>query len=362
MESLLLDADLQDLASSTRSMLQSVCPISRVREVSESDDALDGTLWSRLANDLGVQGLLVDEKYSGSDAGLKAAAVVAIEIGAALVPGPILPTMMSGHALRVASATAAADVSEGIADGSIMAALLLPSQHAVRVHRSPSGDARLTGTSPLVQSGRSLDVVLLVAEFDEGLVLAVARRGDGWSHPPVSSVDLTRRYDSLDLRDAEAQLFDLTSEDVVRLEAAVATVTAAGQHGVMRRTVDETVSYCSNRIAFGRVVGSFQAMKHQLAELTCVVAQSDGLLSAAAASEYLPSDDFAAAAWSSLCWSGPRSADVSSECLRLLGGIGYTWEHDAHLFFRRSRVDEHHLGHPLEHRRRLARLLGLIAE
>lgn len=359
MHSLLMDADVKDLVSAVRSQLASAQPLARIRNVAESADALDPDAWSLLARQIGVQGLLVDPDRGGGGGDLRAGSAVAIELGAALTPGPVTATMLAGHVLALADPDDAAGLQARIAEGTLMADVLLREQHDIHAVRNVNCGVRLEGAAPAVLAGSRLDLLMLNLSLDGTAGLALVTDVHGRTHRRVSSLDITRRYDDVILDGSPARFVPIDSETDSRIVATSEVLLASSQLGLMQRCLADTVAYCQERFAFGRAVGSFQAVKHQLAELACVVAQADGLVSDAVASEHDSITEFSRASAAAVCWNGPRATSVASECLRLLGGIGYTWEHDAHLFFRRARVDEHALGDPLAHRRRLAGLLGL---
>ncbi|MEU1953451.1 acyl-CoA dehydrogenase family protein [Nocardia rhamnosiphila] len=360
---LLMDEDIRDLVTSVRAMVSTRVPLGQVRRIAESSSGTDPELWRCWAREIGVQGLLIDERHGGSGADLRAASAVATELGAGLVPGPLVPTVLAGLAVRLAGGAGTAKESSGIADGTLAAALVLPDLHSVVVvpDTQDPESGRAGGVVPLVQDGASLDLLVLVVDVGAHPHLAVVPRGPHWVASDRGSLDVIHRFAHIEVSEAPVRLLPLDDDRVTRLEAAAAILATSAQFGLMRRSLDETIAYCADRHAFGRAVGSFQAVKHQLAELACAVAQADALLSdAVAAATEEPADALLAAeaAW---CFTAPMGTRVVSECLRLHGGIGYTWEHDSHLYFRRARSQEHALGPTTEHRRRLAGLLGLSA-
>lgn len=358
---LVLDDDLADLARSARAFIRTHSPLTHVRAIAEEADARDPDLWLRAAREIGVQGVLVADEQGGAGGDMRAAALLAEELGAALVPGPFIPTLIASYALGLAKDADFSAVLTGIADGGVTAVLVPVSDDRVELEVTRrNGVASVSGTIAAVHDGSTIDLLVVLADDEAGSFLVVLERDEkSWSAEAVSTVDVTRRYARVRLSGAAGRVgvLPLRARDLV--VAAADTLVSAGQLGLMRRTLDDTIEYCSQREAFGRVVGSFQAVKHQLAELTCTVAQAEALVRDAAAGFVEAADEAPLAAATALCVSGPAGTNVAAQCLRLLGGIGYTWEHDAHLYFRRARVDEVSLGRPQTHRHRLAALLGL---
>lgn len=350
--------ELRDLGASVRAMVATHSPVSHARARAEGDAAMDPAWWRAWAHEVDLPGLLVDESYDGGGAGLDAAAVVAAELAAGLVPGPVVATMLAGLALsRAGAGDAARRVSAGTP-----AALVLPGAHDLTLSDPPHSDAgplRVTGTIPVLDHAEDLALVVAVLRSPGGAQLAVIDAAAIEVTPIAHPLDLTCRTGRITLDRVTAELVDIADDLAEELVVAATVLACAGQVGLMRHALTESVRYLKARTAFGRVVGSFQGVKHQLAELACEVAEAEALLADAVSAATGRDPDAHLAALAAWCRIAPVGTCVVSECLRLHGGIGYTWEHDAHLWFRRARHNQSALGRPDRSRQQLAALLGL---
>lgn len=349
------EPELSDLAASVRAMISAHSPVAATRAWAESDAPMDPVWWRAWADQTDLPGLLISEQYGGSGADLDAAAVVSAELGAGLVPGPVTSTMLAGLAHSRAGASQAAG---RVAAGRTPAALVFADAHDLAI--SDHGPSRVTGAIPTLDHAADLAAVVAVISSAEGTRLALMDAAAAEVTPVAHPLDLTRRTGRMSFREADAEFFEITGDVVDELVIAATVLVSAEQVGLMRHALTESVRYLNARTAFGRVVGSFQGLKHQLAELACEVAQAEALLADAVAAATNRDEDALLAALAAWCLIAPSGTHVVSECLRLHGGIGYTWEHDAHLWFRRARHNQAARGRLVGNRQRLAALLGLV--
>ncbi|MFC8386350.1 acyl-CoA dehydrogenase family protein [Nocardia sp. NPDC057272] len=338
------EPELSQFAGSVRAMIAAHSPVDATR--AGAGAPMDPAWWQTWAAEMDLPGLLVGEADGGAGAELDAAAIAATELGAGLVPGPLTSTMLAGLALSRAGASKAAG---RIAAGTAPAALVLADAHDL------TAGEQVSGTIPTLDHAADLAVVVAVL----GNRLAVLETSTATVTPVEHPLDETRRAGRMTFAGADAKFFDITAELATELVVAATVLAAAEQFGLMRHALAESVEYLNARTAFGRVVGSFQGLKHQLAELACEVAQADALLADAVAAATNRDADAELAAVAAWCRIAAAGTHVVSECLRLHGGIGYTWEHDAHLWFRRARHNQSARGRLVVQRQRLAELLGL---
>ncbi len=306
--------------------------------------------WNRAAKELGLFGVGLPESTGGAGGGPLELAVVHEEFGRALIGGSFFATTaLAGPALLAAGDT---ELLPRIAAGDITATLALDA--AVTAERG-AGTWRLTGRCDRVLSGADADVVLVPTG---GKLFALA--GDDISSVvALSTLDPSRPQARLDLDRAPARLVTTGAGAALasaRLQAGVAL--AAEQVGVAAACLDMAVDYAKARYQFGRVIGSFQAVKHLLVDLATEVelARSAAEEAARAATEdpgRLPLLSAIAQAWCS-----EALVHVAEENIQVHGGIGVTWEHPAHRYFRRATWAESFLGSPAEHRRTIAQLLA----
>jgi acyl-CoA dehydrogenase len=334
---LLLSAEQRDLRAAVRSFLSTVSP----------RDGYDPAVYARLNGELGLSGLVIPEEYGGAGGGVADLAVALEETGAALLPGPFLATTLATLALLQCPDK---ELLAGIADGRIIATLAWGgTAHA---------DGTVEGELPLVLSGMEAGVLVLVTTIDGQPALVAV---EDFAREPVETIDITRGQARVRLDGASARILGRPSERVRDL-ALVAV--AAEQLGVLRAALDAIVAYSKVRVAFGRFIGSYQGVKHKLADLHCALEQAESLVRYAAwAADQSPNhgttEELPVAAALVQAYVGRACFQAAKDSLLLHGGIGFTWEHDAHLYYKRAKSDEVLLGPPRIHRARLADLLGL---
>ncbi|GAA4071627.1 acyl-CoA dehydrogenase family protein [Nonomuraea soli] len=324
---LLLTAEQQELRTAVRSFLAANA---RPR------DGHDPAVYRRLNGELGLAGLLVPEEYGGAGAGYAELAVALEETGAALLPGPYLATVFATIAL---SLTPDKELLTQIAEG-----------RAVTLAEGPG----LTGTYEQVLSGMEAEV--LVTRVGDTFY-AVELDGPGVSRTAQPALDVTRGYARIELDQPPARELGAAPESGVFDRMAIAL--AAEQLGVMRASLDAIVAYAKIRAAFGRLIGSYQAVKHKLADMHGKLEQAESIVRYAAWTADNEPGEVARAGMFAQAFVGRACFEVARDHLLLHGGIGFTWEHDAHLYYKRAKADEVLLGPPRVYRARLAQLLEL---
>jgi alkylation response protein AidB-like acyl-CoA dehydrogenase len=351
-----LDAELGEFRTALRSMLRAR-GVSRLTRDCLWTGGFDAELWSVTATNLGVQGLLIPAGLGGAGADLAAAAVAVEELESSLAPGPFRACLAATVALGAAPGLAD-DVLSAIAAGTAVVTFAAVPAAGGEVQVV---DGRLDGTLPAVpHAGHAGLVVVLLPDADGATLCVLELDRPEMTGEPLRSLDITRPARRVHCSSAPVRATRLTPADTARVVDAITVLTAAEQVGVIGRVVADTVDYCRERFAFGRSVASFQGMKHQLAQLHCSAEQAVALLDEAIEGF---GGDPARRRLRSLalrCYLGPLTVRVATEGLRLRGGIGYTWEYDSHLYFRRARALEHHLGDPYAARDELARELALV--
>ena len=272
--------ELRDLRATLQRMLASTAPESVVRRHLESDDGFDRASWQRLAAGIGVQGLAIAEKYGGAGCGLRELVVAAEELGRTLCPGPFLSTVLLSATLvaRSDDEVAMKAVLPGIADGTLVCTVTLPGHGSgwdpteTTVTAAPDGETwRLTGTIPQVLDGAAANVLLVPARHDDLVsVFLITPEPRSTTVQPLQAMDQTRRFARIDLASAPAALVGTpgTAPELVAAAAQIAAIgLAADQVGGARRMLEVTTEYARTRYQFGRPIGSFQAVKHALADM-----------------------------------------------------------------------------------------------
>ncbi|HEY1618877.1 MAG TPA: acyl-CoA dehydrogenase family protein [Streptosporangiaceae bacterium] len=371
---LLYGQDETDLREAVRSLLDDRAAWRDVLARVETGQTCDTGLWRVLAADVGCAGLLVPESAGGAGASYREAAVVAEELGRALAPVPFL-----GSAVIAATALLAAgddELTRLAAGGAVTVALALPFSASaaggavpaasVRLGAPARGDepgaSRLTGEVRGVADALAADILLVPADaVPSGLY--VVRAGDpGVSKAPVTSLDMTRQLADLSFDGAPARRIaggDTATRAVVSALTAGAGILASEQLGIAERCLEITLAYVKERRQFARPVGSFQALKHRLADLWTAVVQARAAARYAAACLASADPDTAVAVALAKATCSDVALKAAQEMIQLHGGIGFTWEHPAHLYLKRAKADSIGLGTSGAHRASLAALADL---
>ncbi|WP_405493986.1 acyl-CoA dehydrogenase family protein [Streptomyces sp. NBC_00096] len=339
--------------------------------------------WAPLTARVGAAALAFPEEYGGLGCGSAEVAVVMAELGRALSPVPYLGSavLTAGALLAAGDREACAEHLPGLADGTVVGALAWAEAGGweasdVTARAEPEGrDWALSGTKRYVLAGPAEPSLLLAfartgpAAAPGGDPATAPRVGPGQglglfelTAPPAaftvrSTMDRTRPLAELTLDRTPARLLSPDGAAVLaRVRDLACTALAAEQAGAAARALELTVRYAKERVQFGRPIGSFQAVKHRLADMYTAVESAHSLALAAAAADAAP--DLAAAAKSGC---SEAFAYVAGEMIQLHGGIGITWEHEAHEFFKRAHGSARLFGSPAAHRERLAHRLGFHA-
>jgi alkylation response protein AidB-like acyl-CoA dehydrogenase len=355
----LLYSDVEEeLRGSVRQLLADRAPWTAVLQRTESDEPYDSRLWRTLAADIGFAALPVPEKFGGAGASWREAALVAEELGRAVAPVPYLGAAMATAALL---SLGEADLLRAVSAGERTAVLAVPlssaSDGTPPVSVRADGDT-LTGTVTSVADALAADVLLVFADDAIYAVEAVGRA----TRTPVLSLDLTRRL--CDVTFAATPGRRLAWGEAARRAWSSAWLTGAGllaseQLGVAEWCLQTTVEYVKTRHQFGRPVGSFQALKHRLAELWVAVTQARAVARYAAGCLADDDPDVSVAVRLAQAHCGPVAVRAAEECVQLHGGIAMTWEHPAHLYLKRAKSDAIAFGTAERHRAALAELVDL---
>ena len=374
-----LSEEQEQLQRSARQFLEAECPPAFVRDTSKDPDGFSRRLHGRMA-ELGWTGLIVPESHGGTGLGMLDMALLLEEIGRAVVPGPFFESsVLATTALRRASAALRKRWLPAIAAGEAVGtvALLEESERldgaGVTAKAKKLKDGyRLDGAKMFVPSATVAD--FLVAPFrssgkgDEGITLfLVPRDTPGMAITPLETLDLTRRVFQVDFRDARVPSAAVVGGEgkgwplVREILAAGAVGLAADSLGGAERLLEMSVEYSKVRQQFGRPIGSFQALKHIAAEMIAEIEPARSLVwYAAYCLDREPKQAPRAVAMAKSHLSDVYSR-VANRALQMHGGIGFTWEHDLHFWFKRAAFNRSSFGDPGLHRRHLAEIAGFAA-
>ncbi|MCW0214609.1 MAG: acyl-CoA/acyl-ACP dehydrogenase [Pseudonocardia sp.] len=374
---LVLDPEQQELRSAVRKFLADQAPSARVRAAMESADGFDRELWRRMATELGLLGLAVGEQYDGAGAGHVERAIVQEELGRALAPSPFLGSavLATDTLLALDDEAARADLLPRMVAGELIAAVAVAEGSGAwdrtggATTASRSGDSwALDGTKTAVVAGDVADVLLVLASTpgqDGGSSspgwFRVDASASGVTRTTLTTLDPTRRLAKIAFAGAPATA--LTSSDAAAaldLVADLAAVAlAAEQIGGLERSLEMATDYAKVRVQFGRQIGSYQAVKHGLADIYSDWEQGLSALRYASWAADHARDELPLAAALVATYVGPAYFRAGTLNVQYHGGIGYTWEHDAHLYYKRAKSTELLFGSPAQHRARLADRLGV---
>jgi alkylation response protein AidB-like acyl-CoA dehydrogenase len=362
----------EELRKMVKRFLDEKSPESEVRRLMATQEGYDPAVWTQMANELALQGLGIAEEFGGQGYGPVELYVVFEEMGANLFCSPYFSTVaLAANAVAfVGSEADHATYLPGIASGETIATVALTDDSgdwnlsSTSTTAKKSGDGWIVnGVRNYVTDGNLASVIFVPATTDTGLSLfAVRGAASGVTRESLPTMDQTRKQSRIELKDAPATLVGVEGAALEGLETTVQVAVAAlaaEQAGGAQRVLNNAVEYAKNRVQFGRPIGSFQAIKHKCADMLLDVesAKSAAYYAAWAAQERNDELPIAASLAKSFC--SEAYFHCAAENIQIHGGIGFTWEHHAHLYFKRAKSSELFLGDPAYHRELLAQQLGI---
>jgi alkylation response protein AidB-like acyl-CoA dehydrogenase len=357
------------LQQSARDFFARECKPERVRELMATETAFDEGLWRAMA-DQGWMGLIIPEEFGGL--GLSAVDLIAVteEMGRACLPGPFLSTLWAAALIdRAGGEGQRKQYLEPIAAGDLKATVALLEENAdwnpeaVEMRAEKDGkEYRLSGRKEFVTDAGVADVIICVARGDDGLVLLPIERGArGLKTTATPGIDATRKlysveFDNVVTPEAEALAFNTRTRVAIESATDVAIVALCAEMlGGMQWTLENTVEYAKTRQQFGKPIGIYQAVQHQCADMFLMTesARSATYYAAWAVSENDPSAKLAVSIAKAYCSDAAR--EVGNRGVQLHGGIGFTWEHNLQLYYKRAKASEIMFGDANYHREEVAR-------
>ncbi|WP_329271352.1 acyl-CoA dehydrogenase family protein [Streptomyces pseudovenezuelae] len=364
-----------ELRKVVRSFLAKHSDEATVRRLAADPQGHDPVVWRRMAGELGLQGLAVPEEYGGSGFGYVDLGIVFEEAGRALLGGPYFATVaLAAEALlRCADEQARHDFLPGIASGETVATLALTEDSGrwdeqgigLTAAQDARGGWRLSGVKTYVPDGHLADLLLVAARTPSGISLLAVETADSHrlTRTLLPTLDQTRKQARIEFTDTPARLLGPEGAAWPALERTLATAAvllAAEQVGGAAAALDAAVEYAKIREQYGRPIGSFQGIKHKCADMLMEIesarsAAYGGLWALEAGDE----TETAIAAALAQAFCSEAFTKVAADNIQVHGGIGFTWEHPAHLYFKRAKSSEVLLGTPSYHRELLAARLGI---
>ena len=363
---LILDEEHEAFRRSVRSFVEAKAPSVEVRRLIDSPTGYDDATWRQMSDQLGLPALAIPEQYGGGGGGMLEVAIVMAELGRSLLTTPYLSTAVIAPALLLAGDVdaTASDLLKRIAEGAVTVtvALAVDGDAGVSVSAVPGADGWvLSGRADFVIDGAQAEVLLVPASTADGVrVFSVAGDAPGVTRTALETLDGTRRQAVVDLDGATGCAIGDVSDAALAHAANIAAIAiAAEQLGGAERCLEMATEYAKLRQQFGRAIGSFQAVKHMCADMLIEVESARSTVLCAA----WVADNEPASLPEAASLAKARASDafttVAATNIQVHGGIGFTWEHDAHLYYRRANSTALLFGDARRHRRRLAETLGL---
>jgi alkylation response protein AidB-like acyl-CoA dehydrogenase len=345
------------LKDSARKFFAGECPGSEMRRLMETETAYDPQLWAKLT-DQGYTGIIFPEEFGGLAFGQVELMLLMEESGRALLPGPFFSTVvLAGSVIdRVAPPLLKKKYLTPICEGHARATVAVQESSAswnVTDVQLTAANSKLTGEKLFVSDAAVADFILVVATNG---VYAVDRHAAGLQITPMRAMDLTRKIYVVEFKDTPAELIGPATNLPRAFDVASAAL-AAELVGGMQRTLELTVEYAKTRKQFGKPIGTFQAVQHQCADmyLETESARSAVYYAGWALEENVP--DASAAVSIAKMYASDAGRTVGNRGIQIHGGMGFTWENDVHLYYRRAKANENAFGDATFHRERLAQLL-----
>jgi alkylation response protein AidB-like acyl-CoA dehydrogenase len=367
----------EQFRSAVRRFLNDKSPTTEIRRLMATAEGYDPAVWRQLSEDLALPGIHIPEQYGGAGFGMVELCIVTEELGRALLCAPYFSTaVLAANAILSAGTEAQKSaLLPEIAKGTRLATLAITEPDGswdptgIKVVATPDSDGyRLDGVKSFVVDGHVAELLIVAARAPKttglkGLALfTLDANAGGVERRLLESMDPSRKIARIDFRGAHANLLgdlDNSVEPILRTLDRAAIALANEMVGGAQTMLDMAVSYSKLRVQFGRTIGSFQAIKHKLADmlLDLELAKSAAYYAAQAAAV----DDSEWPALASLAKAAASETYLHSaaECIQIHGGIGFTWDNDTHLWFKRAKSSEVFLGQPSYHRELLMQRWGV---
>ncbi|MEZ5408849.1 MAG: acyl-CoA dehydrogenase family protein [Acidimicrobiales bacterium] len=361
----------EQLRQFVRSFLDDKSSEAAVREQMDTEQGYDPAVWAQLSDQLGLPALAIPEEFGGQGYSFVELGVVLEEMGRRLLCAPFLSGVLASQAIiHSGDDGAKAEHLPGIASGQTLACLAFTEESGkwdesgITMEASGSGgDYTLNGTKSFVIDGHVANLIVVAARTAGGVSLfTVAGDAAGLSRQSLSTMDQTRKQAKLTFAGTPAKLLGAEGAGWATMSTVLdlaAIALAAEQVGGAQFVLEMAVQYAKDRVQFGRPIGSFQAIKHKCADMLLEVESAKsaayyGMWCAAELNDELPSVASLAKAYCSEAYF-----HAAAENIQIHGGIGFTWEHPAHLYFKRAKSSELMFGDPAYHRELLAQRIGL---
>lgn len=345
------------LKDSARKFFAGECPSAEVRRLMETETAYDAALWAKLTEQ-GYTGIIFSEEYGGVGLGKVELMLLMEEAGRALLPGPFFSTVVLAGSIidAVAGAAHKAKYLAPICRGQARATVAILESNAswnLSDIQLTAANNKLTGEKLFVSDAAIADFLIVVARNG---VFVVDSKAPGLKISAMSAMDLTRKLYVVEFKDTPAEHLGPTTNLQRAFDIAGAAL-AAELVGGMQRTLDLSVEYAKTRKQFGKPIGMFQAVQHQCADMYLETESSRSAVYYAGWALEENAPDAATAVSIAKMYASDAGRTVGNRGIQIHGGMGFTWENDIHLYYRRAKASENAFGDATFHRERIATLV-----
>jgi alkylation response protein AidB-like acyl-CoA dehydrogenase len=368
----------EELRRAVRQFLESKSPETEVRRLMETTEGFDPAVWKQMGQELMLQGLAIPEEYGGQGFTFIELGIVLEEMGRVLLCAPYFSSVVLAAGAILAAGTDAEKQAllPGIASGDTIAALAFTEPKGLwdaagitmEAKENIGGEFTLTGEKMFVIDGFTADLIVVVARVagttgTDGIqFFTVSGDADGLTRTPLQTMDTTRKQAKLEFDNVAATPLGSTQDGFAAFSKLLDQAAVALSNEMMggaQRVLEMSVEYAKVRVQFGRPIGSFQAIKHKCADMLLEVESGKSAAYYASWAAAEDNDELPVVAALSKAYCSEAYFHAAAENIQIHGGIGFTWEHPAHLYFKRAKSSEIYLGDPTYHRELLAQRIGI---
>jgi len=368
----------EELRRAVRQFLESKSPETEVRRLMETTEGFDPAVWKQMGQELMLQGLAIPEEYGGQGFTFIELGIVLEEMGRVLLPAPYFSSVVlaANAILNVGTDDQKQALLPGIASGDTIATLAFTEPSGkwdaagitMEAKENVGGEFTLTGEKMFVIDGFTADLIVVVARVEgtsgtDGMqFFTVAGDADGLTRTPLQTMDTTRKQAKLEFDNVAASPLGSTQDGFAAFSKLLDQAAVALSNEMMggaQKVLDMSVEYAKVRVQFGRPIGSFQAIKHKCADMLLEVESGKSAAYYASWAAAEDNDELPVVAALSKAYCSEAYFHAAAENIQIHGGIGFTWEHPAHLYFKRAKSSEIYLGDPTYHRELLAQRIGI---
>jgi alkylation response protein AidB-like acyl-CoA dehydrogenase len=368
----------EELRRAVRQFLESKSPETEVRRLMETTEGYDPAVWKQMGQELMLQGLAIPEEYGGQGFTFIELGIVLEEMGRVLLCAPYFSSVVLAAGAILAAGTEAEKQAllPGIASGDTIATLAFTEPSGkwdaagitMEANENVGGEFRLSGEKMFVLDGFTADTIVVVARVEgttgtDGIMFfTVAGDAEGLTRTPLQTMDTTRKQAKLEFDNVVASPLGSTQDGFAAFSKTLDQAAVALSNEMMggaQKVLEMSVEYAKVRVQFGRPIGSFQAIKHKCADMLLEVESGKSAAYYASWAAAEDNDELPVVAALSKAYCSEAYFHAAAENIQIHGGIGFTWEHPAHLYFKRAKSSEIYLGDPTYHRELLAQRIGI---